>query len=101
MKNIVKVIETNISYSKTNNNIYDHQSRVIEIDNWDFYTKIFNEYNPNYYPQQFNSFIGNLWGGCMPKNAKISYLDYDSFHLQCDYVDFMGGKRTKLAYLVD
>lgn len=96
---MVKIIETNISYK--DNEIADHQSRVIEVDEWDFYTRIFDEYNPNLYPIQFESIIGNVWGGCVPKHAKITHLEYDDYHLKCDMRLYNGFRQTKLAYRVE
>ena len=81
---MIKIIETNIDY-KNKNEIGDFQSRVIEVDNWDFFTRIFNNYNPEAYPLQFNSCIGDLDGLVMPKYAKINHLEYDDFHLKCDF----------------
>lgn len=41
---MIQVIETNLSIDK-DNIIRDHQSRIVEVEDWDTYCKAFEEYN--------------------------------------------------------
>lgn len=41
---MVEVIETNI-FVDNNNRIYDHQSRIIEVEDWDTYCNAFELYD--------------------------------------------------------
>lgn len=41
---MIQVIETNLSIDK-DNIIIDHQSRIVEVEDWDTYCKAFEEYN--------------------------------------------------------
>ena len=44
---MVKIIETNLSLDKTGT-IRDHQSRIIEVQDWDIYCKAYEKYNGEY-----------------------------------------------------
>lgn len=44
MKNVIQVIETNLSIDK-DDTIRDHQSRIVEVEDWDTYCKAFEEYS--------------------------------------------------------
>ena len=41
---MIQVIETNLSIDK-DDTIRDHQSRIVEVEDWDTYCKAFEEYN--------------------------------------------------------
>ena len=41
---MIQVIETNLSIDK-DNIIRDHQSRIVEVEDWDTYCKAFEEYS--------------------------------------------------------
>ena len=77
----MKVIETNISFSYIKEisdffiNIQDHQSRVIEISDWDSYI--------NYYLDPMNDKWRNIFPATLPYFAEISELKYDDYHLSC------------------
>lgn len=94
---MMKVIETNISYA---NNIFgDHQSRIIEVDNWNEYISLFTDYDGealgNYKP-----IFGNMVGCVIPKMATLLNLKYDDFHLSCDIKKWNNDFGKKLAYLI-
>jgi len=90
---MIKVIETNLSL-QCDDSIIDHQSRVVEIDNWDNYINEFKECKAI----SRNSIIGCLNGYTLsPKISEIKNLKYDDFHLSCDV--YIGNyKSKKLAY---
>lgn len=90
----VKVIETNLSIK--NGEIFDHQSRMVSVDSWEDYIKAFVEYDGlaggGFYA------ITNMLGNSIQKNAEISNLQYDEFHLSCDIKYKDGWTEKKLAY---
>lgn len=70
------VIETSISYDE-NKQIADHQSRIIEVDNWESYIAEFIEnksVNRN----------GTLYGNTITRMAKVIDLKFDDKHLSCE-----------------
>jgi hypothetical protein len=95
---LVKVIETNLSL-QVNNEIIDHQSRVIEVDNWKEYIDEIREAKTVIR----KSAIGYMEGSSIPRNAEIEDLVFDEFHLSCTIYNYHnhGIKTKKLAYLVD
>jgi hypothetical protein len=93
------IIETNISYDD-NGNLCDHQSRVIEVDTWQEYCDLYTYYNGNYVGDKYKSF-GMLMGCVLPKNAEISDLKYDGFHLRCKLKLYNGNIQHKLAYILE
>lgn len=80
------VIETNISYDNLGD-FCDHQSRVIEVESWEKYIESYT----NNSPKKFN---GTMCGYNFFNNYKMSGLQYDEYHLCCD---FDNGTK-KLAY---
>jgi hypothetical protein len=90
VRTLVRIIETNLSIGNENE-IIDHQSRVIEVDSWD---KFVNEIKDSKSIDR----QGTLWGLTLPRQCRIENLKYDDFHLSCDvYTD---KKQKKLAYLI-
>lgn len=95
VRKIVKIIETNLSLDNINN-IMDHQSRIIEVNSWEDYCKVFQEYRGD--SVEFKS-LTLMKGDTLQKNCSITNFVYDKFHLSCDILK--GKIRTKkLAYLV-
>lgn len=92
---MIKVIETNLSID-SNNNIKDHQSRVIEIDNWDDFVNEIKEAET----VVRNACMGNMHGTTIPRNAKVENLNYDDKHLMCDVYHHAGTHSKKLAYKI-
>lgn len=93
----MKVIETNISYDDSTNN-FDFQSRVIEIENWGEYV---NEIKDRKSVTR-TSVIGCLWGESFPRFANnVSDFKSDNFHLSYSFVNGLGFKMRKLAYLIN
>ncbi|MEL3959506.1 hypothetical protein NST17_20350 [Caldifermentibacillus hisashii] len=92
---MVKVIETNLSL-QVNNDIIDHQSRVIEVDSWESYVNEIKECKT----VTRNSIIGNLHGTTLPRESRVDNLQYDDFHLQCDVYNYAGMRTKKLVYLI-
>jgi len=90
---MIKVIETNLSLD-SNENIVDHQSWVIEVENWEDYV---NEIKENISVFR-KSILGCLSGYTIPKKSEISNIIYDDFHLSCDIYNSAGAKSKKLAY---
>lgn len=92
---MIKVIETNLSMD-TADNIMDHQSRIIEVEDWDSFVNEIKEAKTILR----NSCIGNLHGCTIPKQAKVENIIYDDFHLSCDIYNYVGMKSKKLIYKV-
>ena len=96
---MVKIIETNLILNE-NNEIKDHQSRVIEMESWDDYVDEF--INPKY--KDLKDCLGHLNGAILLKSMKVSNLEYNNFTLSCDCVRELDvknlGKDKKIAYLI-
>lgn len=91
---MVKIIETNLSING-NNEIMDHQSRVINCVSWGEYIASYLTYNGEavYYPSE------NLHGNSINANCIITNFKYDDFHLSCD-ITSKHYTTKKLAYLI-
>lgn len=92
---MIQVIETNLSMDSTDS-IADHQSRVIEIEDWNSYV---NEISKGETVIR-NSILGCLSGCTIPRQAKVKNLVYDDKHLSCDVYNYLGMKTKKLVYRV-
>ena len=92
---MVKVIETNLSIDG-NDNIKDHQSRVIEVKSWEDYIAEIK----NCKTVTRVSYIGIMYGCTIPRSATIENLISDEIHLLCDVYNYMKSKTKKLAYLI-
>jgi len=90
---MIKVIETNLSLDE-NENILDHQSRVIEVESWDSFI----EEIKNGETICRKSILGCLDGCSIPKKSKVENLIYDDIHLSCDVINYLGMKTKKLIY---
>lgn len=90
----VKVIETNISMK--NGDIFDHQSRVVEVNSWEDYCKAFEEYDGSAIGW-FNS-ITSIVGNSIPKDVKILNLTYNDHNLTCEFKYRDGWIVKKLSY---
>ncbi len=93
----VKVIESNLSIGK-DKFIIDFQSRVIEAESWKEYVRSFEEYDG--LAVEFLH-VSNMIGNSIPKNAKITNLNYDDRHLSCeihkdDFITYKLSYRCKL-----
>lgn len=89
----VKVIETNLSIKE--GEIFDHQSRMVSVDSWEDYIKAFVEYD-GLAVGGFRA-ITNMLGNSIQKDAEISNLQYDEYHLSCD-IKYKDWTEKKLAY---
>jgi hypothetical protein len=92
---MIKVIETNLSLDYENN-IHDHQSRVIEVNSWEDFVEEIKEANSIIR----NSIIGSLHGTTLPRESKVENLSYDDRHLMCDVINRFGMKSKKLVYKI-
>lgn len=92
---MIRVIETNLSIDK-DNIIRDHQSRIIEVEDWDTYCKTFEEYNGEavYFKSK------SMYGYSIPPNCNITNLIYDDIHLSCMVLHPSGFITKKLAYRI-
>ena len=90
---MIKVIETNLSLDD-NDNIVDHQSRVIEVENWE---EFINEIKVGKTVSR-KSIYGCLDGCTIPRESKVVNLKYDNIHLSCDVYNYFGMKSKKLVY---
>lgn len=92
---MIQVIETNLSID-TYNDIKDHQSRVIEITDWDDYVSEIKEAKTVIR----SSIIGSMHGTTIPYEAYVENLTYDEKHLSCDIINRFGVRSKKFAYRV-
>lgn len=93
----MKVIETNLSL-QVNNEILDHQSRVIEVDSWEEYVDEIR----NGKSVRRCAAIGSMSGNTLHNNVIIENFESDEFHLSCEVKkDGTRGKTKKLAYLIN
>lgn len=85
---MVKIIETNI-LSDEENNIHDHQSRIIKCISWNEYVNVFKTLDDKIVYKNVDCMVGNI----LPSNViDILYLKYDNFHLSCKIVQEYEGK---------
>jgi len=92
---MIKVIETNLSLDY-DDNIIDHQSRVIQVESWEDFINEIKESKTVIR----NSILGCLSGCTIPKQSKVVNLKYDDKQLSCDIYNWIGRKTKKLAYKV-
>jgi len=85
---MIKVIETNLSLDN-NDNIADHQSRVIEVESWEEFINEIKECKTVIR----KSIYGCLDGCTIPRESKIVNLKYDDIHLSCDVYNYFGVKQ--------
>ena len=90
---MIKVIETNLSIDN-NDNIADHQSRVIEVESWEEFINEIKECKT----VSRKSICGCLDGCSIPRKSKIVNLKYDDIHLSCNFYNYIGVKTKKLVY---
>lgn len=79
---MVEVIETNL-FVDNDNRIHDHQSRIIEVEDWDTYCNAFEKYDGR--AIRFKS--KQIPGNSIQANRKIKELLYDDYHLSCAIYD--------------
>lgn len=92
---MIQVIETNLSIDK-DNIIIDHQSRIVEVEDWDTYCKAFEEYNGD--AVYFKSKA--MRGYSILSNCTMTDLIYDDIHLSCMVLHQSGFITKKLAYRI-
>lgn len=91
----LEVAETNLLMKE--NNIVDHQTRIVSVDSWDEYVNIFKNYDGTSV-DVFNP-MTHLYGHSIPGEVAIENLTYDDHHLSCDIMRKNGCIEKKLAYL--
>lgn len=92
---MIQVIETNLSIDK-DNIIRDHQSRIVEVEDWDSYCKVFEEYSGE--AVYFTSKA--MRGYSILSNCTMTDLIYDDIHLSCIVLHPSGFITKKLAYRI-
>lgn len=92
---MIQVIETNLSIDK-DDTIKDHQSRIVEVEDWDTYCKAFEEYNGEAVYFKSKAMSGNS----ILSNCSITDLIYDDIHLSCMILHQSGFITKKLAYRI-
>ena len=92
---MIQVIETNLSIDK-DDTIRDHQSRIIEVEDWDTYCKAFEEYNGEavYFKSK------TMRGNSILSNCTMTDLIYDDSELSCLGVHPSCFMTKKLAYRI-
>ena len=86
------VIETSILAS-IEGDIADHQSRIVEIDNWYSYVEQYVHNKPLNYRS-------TMKGDSFKESWEMVDLYYDENHLISEFIDDLGFNICKLAYLV-
>ena len=92
---MIQVIETNLSIDE-DDVIRDHQSRVVEVYDWDTYCRAFEKYNGIAVDLPSKT----MRGYSIPPNCIITDLTYDDIHLSCLVTNLMGQVVKKLAYRI-
>lgn len=92
---MIQVIETKLSIDK-DNIIRDHQSRIVEVEDWDTYCKAFEEYNGE--AVYFKSKA--MRGYSILSNCTMTDLIYDDIYLSCMVLHQSGFITKKLAYRI-
>ena len=92
---MIQVIETNLSIDN-DNIIRDHQSLIVEVEDWDTYCKAFEEYNGE--AVYFKSKA--MRGYSILSNCTMTDLIYDDIHLSCMILHQSGFITKKLAYRI-
>ena len=92
---MIQVIETNLSIDN-DNIIRDHQSLIVEVEDWDTYCKAFEKYNGK--AVHFKS--KTMHGNSILSNCSITDLIYDDIHLSCMILHQSGFITKKLAYRI-
>ena len=92
---MIQVIETNLSIDK-DDIIRDHQSRIVEVEDWNTYCKAFEEYNGEavYFKLKTMRVYSIL------SNCTMTDLIYDDIHLSCMVLHPLGFITKKLAYRI-
>ena len=92
---MIQVIETNLSIDK-DDTIRDHQSRIIEVEDWDTYCKAFEKYNGEavYFKSK------TMRGYSILSDCTMTDLIYDDIHLSCMVLHPSGFITKKLAYRI-
>lgn len=86
---MVCIIETTI-------NMKDHQARVVAYDSWEKYCQLYDNYDGN----ATDILNGTLIGCVLPKDAKITGLEYNNYHLQCFIKLYDDTWCKRFAYLI-
>lgn len=94
-ENVIQVIETNLSIDK-DDIIRDHQSRIVEVEDWDTYCKTFEEYNG----KAVYFYSKTMPGESIVSNCTMTDLTYDDIHLSCMVFHPSGYTTKKLAYRI-
>lgn len=92
---MIQVIETNLSIDN-DNIIRDHQSLIVEVEDWDTYCKAFEKYNGKAVYFKSKTMPGNS----ILSNCSITDLIYDDIHLSCIILHQSGFITKKLAYRI-
>ena len=92
---MIQVIETNLSIDK-DDTIRDHQSRIVEVEDWNTYCKAFEEYNGEavYFKSK------TMRGYSILSNCTMTDLMYDDIHPSCMILYSSGCITKKLAYRI-
>ena len=92
---MIQVIETNLSIDK-DDTMRVHQSRIIEVEDWDTYCKAFEEYNGEVIYFKSKTMRGNS----SLSNCTMTDFIYDDIHLSCMVLHPSGFITKKLAYRI-
>lgn len=92
---MIQVIETNLSIDN-DNIIRDHQSRIVEVEDWDTYCKAFEEYNGKAVHFKSKTMPGNS----ILSNCTMTDLICDDIHLSYIVLHPSGFVTKKLAYRI-
>lgn len=80
--NTIKIIEINVF-----EDFSSFQSRIIEVESWDYIINLFTSAEENTRPDVFNDiFNSKSTGVILPRQSRIENLQYDDFRLSCDVI---------------
>lgn len=92
---MIQVIDTNLSIDN-DNIIRDHQSLIVEVEDWNTYCEAFEKYNGKAVYFKSKTMPGNS----ISSNCSITDLIYDDIHLSCMILHQSGFITKKLAYRI-
>lgn len=85
----IKIIETNVF-----EDFSSFQSRVIEVESWDYIINLFTSAEENTKPDVFDDiFNSKSTGVILPRQSRIENLQYDDFRLSCDVICYTRNKK--------
>lgn len=96
---MAKIIETNLIFDD-NNNLRDFQSRMIEVDSWEYVIDLF-ESDDSDDKIFYADYSYNMMGVLRPKGSKIENMKYTERKLMCDVIRSSSFGVSKTKKIID